>query len=276
MLIDFTKAEGAGNDFIILPPGTAPLTKETTQRLCDRHKGIGADGIVYLDKRDNWTMTIYNADGSLAGMCGNATRCAALYLREKEGFGDAILPLDTEDGIKEVTLLPSTGDEGFRARVNLGQPRFAPADIPVKLPGDCIQDREISAKGQTFSITTVSMGNPHCVIFGDASILEDDFFLTWGPVLEKHEIFPDRCNIEFVQLLSPSEVNVRVWERGCGETQACGTGAAAICAAGEKTGRTGSTVLIHMPGGDLTLEKTGKGIFKTGPASLVFHGSIEL
>jgi diaminopimelate epimerase len=283
-LISFTKMEGAGNNFIFLNQAQAEEIRSRfdsqgwivlVRAICDRHKGVGADGVVILTCKQHWTMEIFNADGSLAGMCGNATRCAALYLRENEGFYGSILSLDTADGIKEVTLL---SDSPFQARVNLGQPRFLPRDIPVNLSGENVLDRGITLQNRKFIISAVSMGNPHCVIFSDVNtkpdedIFGDDFFLTWGSRLEKYELFPEGSNVEFVQILSPSEVKVRVWERGCGETQACGTGGAAIYAAGTETGRLEKKIICHMPGGDLLLERTDRGIFKTGPASTVFTG----
>ncbi len=274
MELNFTKLQGAENDFIILEGETAPpLSGEQVRFLCHRRRGVGGDGVVILTKKDRWTMTIYNADGTRAGMCGNATRCVGLYLDRTGRLEGSSFELDTADGIKTVRI-EERGDV-YRVQVDLGKVRWNPEEVPVLLEGSPVLDREIEADGETLSVCALSLGNPHCVYFTDD--LSDRRVGTLGPLLESHPLFPDRCNVEFVQVLNRGEARVRVWERGCGETSACGTGAAAVCAAASETGRTGRKIDIHMPGGILTLERTGDDrMIKTGPAAWVYSGRVAL
>ena len=273
MELNFTKLAGAGNDFIFIEQEKMSLSPEEIRRLCARRFGAGADGVVNISRRENWTMEIWNADGTLAGMCGNALRCTALYLDWKGYIREDTVDIDTEDGLKRVEILER--GRTYRVRADLGKIRWNPEDVPVKLEGSPVIDREISVNGKKISICAVSMGNPHCVYFTDD--LSDANVLTLGPLLEHHPLFPDRCNVEFTRIIGPDEAEVRVWERGCGETMACGTGSAAVCAAASESGRTGKSLLCHMRGGDLTLERTEDGrILKTGPAELVYRGTAEL
>ncbi len=273
MELNFTKLQGAQNDFIFLEGDQLPLTGEQIRRLCHRRRGIGADGIVLLSPGERWTMSIWNGDGSPAGMCGNAARCAALYLDRTGCLRGDRFELNTADGIKEV-IIKEQG-EVYRVQVDLGPVRWNPEEVPVLFTGHPFLEREIEVNGTTLRVSALSLGNPHCVWFTDD--LSDDNINTLGPALENHPLFPDRCNVEFARVLSKSEVQVRVWERGCGETPACGTGAAAVCAAANETGRTGRKILCRMPGGTLEMERVASGrILKTGPAEWSFAGRIAL
>jgi len=288
MDLKFTKMQGAGNDFIFMTDaaGTAAAGEAGLNRLarelCSRHYGIGADGLILLKPEQPAGgvigMRIINSDGSEAAMCGNAVRCAAVYLREKGDVPSGPVRLSTPGGLKEAEITAGPGGRPA-VRVDMGPVCWSPGEIPVSLSGrefppggeEKILDREIEVHGRIFRVTCLSMGNPHCVVFTDD--LSDRFIREWGPRFETHPLFPDRINTEFVRVLSPGEVRVRVWERGCGETLACGTGAAAVCAAGSETRRTGRRILCRMAGGDLLLERTSGGrILKTGPAEIVYEG----
>ena len=273
MELSFTKMSGAGNDFVFIERDEMPLSPEEIRRICARRFGAGADGVVNISRRDSWTMEVWNSDGSLAGMCGNALRCTALLLDRKGCLTGDGADIDTADGIKRVAI----AERGriYRVRADLGKIRWKPEEIPVRLEGTPVMNREITLRGQKLSICAVSMGNPHCVLFTDD--LSDEYFYTLGPLLENHPLFPDRCNVEFTRIMGNGEAEVRVWERGCGETMACGTGASAVCAAASETGRTGGILLCHMRGGDLTLERTKDDrILKTGPAELIYRGVMDL
>jgi len=254
----FSKWSGLGNDFIFPEPGERvdPLA---IPRLCDRRFGIGGDGVILIRPLGGGTqfeMRIYNSDGSEAAMCGNATRCAAKYIVSR-GLGDGkIFHLHTRSGVVAPELL----DDG-RVRVDMGVPREFLGEIGL------------TADGRTFRAVTVSMGNPHAVIFTDdvdAVPLEK-----WGPTLEHDAQFPDRCNIEFAQILAPGRIRMRVWERGCGITLACGTGSCATLVAAQKRNFRGEAADLELDGGVLHIEHhAGRPVFMTGPAQEIFTGVI--
>ena len=273
--IPFTKMQGCGNDYVYVDgfhhdvADPAALAKA----ISDRRFGVGSDGLILIlpSTKADVRMRMWNADGSEAEMCGNGIRCVAKYAYER-GLAPKKprLTAETGAGILELDL----AIEGGRVKavtVDMGVPRLERAEIPMAGPPGRAIDEPIEAGGRTFRVTGVSMGNPHCVTFVDR--VKDFPVATFGPLLETHAAFPNRTNVEFVEIVSRGEVIQRTWERGAGETWACGTGAAAVCAAGVLTGRTDREILVHLLGGDLRLAwPTGRGVQKTGPAVLVYDG----
>jgi diaminopimelate epimerase len=272
----FTKMQGAGNDYIYVncfqetvPPQLAALARQ----MSDRHFGIGADGLILIEPSDvaDARMRMFNADGSEAEMCGNGIRCLAKYVYDYGICRRDNLKIETGAGTLSLDL-QTDGDRVVRVRVDMGQPIVDAARIPTTLAGPTVVDREIDVGDRNLSVTCVSMGNPHCVIFVDE--INDDLVLGWGPRIETDARFPSRVNVEFVQVASATEVRQRTWERGSGETLACGTGASAVCVAGVLTGRTQRKILNHLLGGDLELEwrESDNRVYMTGPAVEVFSG----
>jgi diaminopimelate epimerase len=272
----FTKMQGAGNDYIYVncfqetvPPQLAALARQ----MSDRHFGIGADGLILIEPSDvaDARMRMFNADGSEAEMCGNGIRCLAKYVYDYGICRRDNLKIETGAGTLSLDL-QTDGDRVVRVRVDMGQPIVDAARIPTTLAGPTVVDREIEVGDRNLSVTCVSMGNPHCVIFVDE--INDDLVLGWGPRIETDARFPSRVNVEFVQVATATEVRQRTWERGSGETLACGTGASAVCVAGVLTGRTQRKILNHLLGGDLELEwrESDNRVYMTGPAVEVFSG----
>lgn len=271
---------GAGNDYVYVDCFTEKVPQnlpELAQRISDRHFGIGGDGLILIHPSDeaDARMQMFNADGSESEMCGNGIRCVAKYvydhgltksqnLRIETGAGILALDLEVVDGLAK------------RITVDMGEPILVPQLIPTTLRGNTVEapvvDAPLSVDGQDLAVTCVSMGNPHCITYVER--LSDDWVLGLGPKIEQDPHFPNRVNAEFVEIISPDEIRMRVWERGSGETLACGTGACAVCVAGVLTGRTNREILAHLPGGDLRLvwrEDTNH-VFMTGPAEEVFSG----
>jgi len=265
---------GIGNDYIFVDcfhETLAEAPETLAAKVSERHFGIGGDGLILILPSNvaDARMRIFNADGSEAEMCGNGVRCVAKYVYER-GIAKKN-PLTIETGRGVLTLHLEVKDDRVQSvTVDMGEPILDPARIPVRLNGTVIE-HPINMDGVDLAITCVSMGNPHCVIFRPEI---DDLLVTQiGPKLERHPLFPNRTNVEFVQVLSPSEVRMRVWERGSGETLACGTGACAVCVAGVLAGRLDRKVLVHLLGGDLQIEWRSDGhVFMTGPATEVFTG----
>jgi diaminopimelate epimerase len=272
----FTKMEGCGNDYVYLDlfSGKAPEDAAGLARaMSDRHFGIGADGLILItpsDKADA-RMIMYNADGSMAEMCGNGIRCVAKFVYDHNICRKPILNIESGTGIKEITVTVEKG-RVTQARVNMGLPILRPGDIPIKPGLENLVLAPINIDGDHFQFTAVSMGNPHCIIYvDDIRTFPVDKI---GPKIESHPFFPRKTNVEFVQVLSFNEVRQRTWERGSGETLACGTGASAVCVAGVLTGRTGRRLTNHLSGGILVLEweNAGAPVFMTGPCEEVFQG----
>ena len=269
----FTKMHGLGNDFIIIDGEAAQLQNpaETARRLCQRRFSVGADGLVLLfpSAEADVEMRIFNADGSEAEMCGNALRCVARYLAEKQAHRGEVVTVSTAAGLKEAHLLP-----GGLVRVNMGHPVLESERVPVSGPPRRVIAEEIEAGKEKFYYTAVSMGNPHCVIFlkeGQAASASSH-----GPLLEKHAFFPQGANVEFCRVNSPSEVVVSVWERGAGETLACGTGACAVVVAGVLQGLLERQAAVHLPGGTLQIEWCTNGqVYMEGPATFVYEGTVD-
>ncbi|MBN1576879.1 MAG: diaminopimelate epimerase [Chitinispirillaceae bacterium] len=275
--MNFIKMEGIGNDFVVtheFPPGALGCVAETAVALCDRRRGIGGDGLILIlpSDRADFHMRIFNSDGSEAEMCGNGIRCCVNYINLLSLSPSRELAIETAAGI----IGAERGENG-QVRVDMGPPRLRADQVPVVSPHDRVLMEPLSINGVTFNISAVSMGNPHAVIYADN--LSDNLVLGFGPRIETHPSFPNKTNVEFVMVLSDTEIRMRVWERGCGETQACGTGACAAAVAGILNRFHGNRVTVHLPGGDLLVEWSGESadpVFMTGPARAVYTGSYPL
>lgn len=275
----FAKMHGIGNDFIMLNClNGVPFenAKTTIQKLCDRHFGIGADGVILVlpSETEDIKMRIFNADGSEAEMCGNGIRCFARFVYETGIMKKTRIRVETLAGTIIPELITDAG-KVVAVRVNMGKPKLERENIPVAGSGKSVVEEPLEVVGTTFNITCVSMGNPHCVVFTDD--LNSINHLYFGPAIEKHPIFPMKTNVEFVQKISDKKLKVKVWERGVGETLACGTGACACAVASALTGRTGRRVIVGLAGGELEIEwGEDDTVYMTGPAELVYTGEIKL
>jgi len=277
MPLEFAKMHGLGNDFIVLPHFDAsPWQYERLARKwCDRHTGIGADGLILAgpSEKADCSMRIFNSDGSEAMMCGNGLRCLAHYARTRGIVTQDSFSVETRAGLRHPEILSLDGPH-CTVSVDMGVPRATRGDIPMGGPHDESSiDVPLTAGGYDFKATGVSMGNPHCVIFVDS--LEEIDLARLGPLLERHPLFPDRTNVEFVEVRGQALLAVKVWERGAGVTMACGTGACACVVASALTGRTGRRVEVALPGGSLDVWYVDDDrVFMTGPSVRVFEGSI--
>ena len=271
----FVKAHGAGNDFVLiedLDERVAP-TASFVAAICDRHFGVGADGLIRIARGSgdaDYFMDYYNADGAVAEMCGNGIRTLAKYVADRGIHSGDTMRVDTRAGIKDIEVFRGPGGVVQRARVDMGEPILEGARIPVAGLDD---PQHASVHG--FDATCVSMGNPHCVVFVDD--LGAAPFESEGPAIEGDTgLFPARTNVEFVQVLNDREVRMRVFERGVGETLACGTGACAVGVASALRGFTKRTVAVHLPGGTLDIEwASDDRVYMTGPAEEVFEGTLS-
>jgi diaminopimelate epimerase len=278
----FTKMHGAGNDYIYVDCFAEQLPADIpdlARRIADRRFGVGGDGLILIcpSERADAEMRMFNADGSYSEMCGNGIRCVAKYVYD-HGVSRRN-PLQIESGGQLFTLeLTLSRGSVASVRVDMGEPILTPERIPTTLrspegPESPVVDVPIAVDGREFRVTTVSMGNPHCVTFVDE--VTDDWVLGIGPQLEVDPRFPRRVNCEFVKVIGRNELQQRTWERGSGETLACGTGACAVCVAGVLTRRSDRNVVIHLPGGDLSIEwrEDDNHVYMTGPAVEVFSGN---
>ena len=279
--VKFTKMHGAGNDYVYVNCFEECVTnpEQVAIRVSNRNFGIGSDGLILIMPSDSADvrMRMFNSDGSESEMCGNGIRCVAKYAFDHGIVTKKEITAETGAGI--LTLQLFTGEDGTvdKVRVNMGPPRLTRAEIPMtgEPAGSQVVGQPLNILHTTFAVTCVSMGNPHCVIFVDD--VESFQVEKYGPLIENHDLFPRRTNVEFVQVISRTEVRQRTWERGAGETLACGTGASAVCAAGYLNGFTEKKILNHLSGGDLELEWADDGsIYMTGPAVEVFSGEIYL
>ena len=275
----FTKMQGAGNDYIYVNCFTETVKnpEETAVRVSDRHFGIGADGLVLICPSENadFFMDIYNADGSRAKMCGNATRCVAKYVYDNKMTDKTEIALETLSGIKCIKITVQDG-KAVAARVNMGAPILTPREIPTKFDGETVVSQNLTIDDTTYAVTCVSMGNPHCVLYTDDVHALD--LPRIGPKFETHEMFPDRINTEFVHIVSETEFDMRVWERGSGETLACGTGACAATVASILNGycKRDTEIKVNLLGGTLYINWTADGdVYMTGPAETVCTGEID-
>ncbi len=273
----FTKMHGAGNDYVFLdcfqnpplPEGLPQLARD----ISDRHCGVGADGLILIHPSHNADarMQMFNADGTEAEMCGNGIRCLAKYVYDHGICQKPQLLVDTGAGVLSLELEINQGLVSS-VSVDMGPPILAAEQIPTTLVGDPVADCPLEVAGQELLVSCVSMGNPHCIVFVDQ--LTDELVRGLGPQIETHPCFPARVNVEFVEVLGRQEVRQRTWERGSGETMACGTGASAVCVAGVLTDRTDEQITNHLLGGDLSLrwDPSSKHVFMTGQAVEVFQG----
>ncbi|HWI41015.1 MAG TPA: diaminopimelate epimerase [Verrucomicrobiae bacterium] len=276
----FTKMHGAGNDYVYVNcfEERVENPEKVAIQVSNRNFGIGSDGLILImpsDKADV-RMRMFNSDGSESEMCGNGIRCVAKYAHDHGIVDKTEITAETGAGILTLQLVPGEDGTIGKVRVNMGKPRLTRAEIPMLGEGgEQVVSLPLNILHTTFNITCVSMGNPHCVIFVDD--VEHFQVEKYGPLIENHEMFPRRTNVEFVQIISRTEVRQRTWERGAGETLACGTGASAVCVAGALNGLTERRILNHLSGGDLELEWAEDGyLYMTGPASEVFSGEIDL
>jgi diaminopimelate epimerase len=276
----FTKMHGAGNDYVYVNCFEERVNnpEQVALQVSNRNFGIGSDGLILIMPSDlaDVRMRMFNADGSESEMCGNGVRCVAKYAYDHGIVNRREITAETGAGVLTLQLVTNDRNKVEKVRVNMGKPRLTRAEIPMLgEPVEQVVGEPLNILHTTFRITCVSMGNPHCVIFVEN--LEDFQVEKYGPLIENHELFPRRTNVEFVQVISRSEVRQRTWERGAGETLACGTGASAVCVAGALNGLTEKKILNHLSGGDLELEWADDGhLYMTGPAVEVFSGEIEL
>ena len=275
----FTKMHGAGNDYVYVDcfKETVECPEGLSRKISDRHKGIGSDGLVLIMPSDvaDFRMRMFNSDGSEAQMCGNASRCIGKYVYDNRMTTKTDITLETKGGIKKLQLFPENG-KIEKVCVDMGEPTLQASSIPVLLPIDKVIDYPVNFDPEEYAITCVSMGNPHAVIFTtDIDKLQMEPI---GRKIECFKIFPEHTNTEFVDVCSPDKANMRVWERGTGETQACGTGACAVLVAGVLTGRMNRMATIALPGGDLLIEwkESDNHVYMTGDAVTVFEGNINI
>ena len=278
MKLPFTKMHGISNDYVYVNTFSTAVTDPPSlaRRLSERRTGIGGDGLILIcpSPTAHARMEMYNADGSRGAMCGNGIRCVGKYVYDHGLARDNPLKIDTDSGLK-VLFLELKDSAVTRVTVDMGEPILDGRQIPLATPGQMI-DQPLTVDGTAYQVTCVSMGNPHCVTFVED--VEPLALETLGPKFEHHPLFPDRVNTEFIQVVSPTELNMRVWERGSGETWACGTGACAAAVAAMLTDRAERRVSVHLRGGDLDIEwRTADGhVYMTGAAEEVFEGTVEV
>lgn len=276
MRLRFSKMHGLGNDFIVIDGinQRVRLSEDKVRRLADRHTGIGCDQLLLVEKPTNpdvdFRYRIFNCDGSEVENCGNGARCFAIFVRENKLTGRRRIKVETCTGIMELIV-----NDDDQVTVDMGAPNLDPASLPFSAPEEAAS-YDLDVNGENISIGAVSMGNPHAVTIVDS--VTDAPVETLGPLIESHARFAKNVNAGFMQVLSRSEVNLRVFERGVGETQACGTGACGAVVAGRVQGLLDEAVSVNLPGGTLNISWKGPGesVMMTGPATTVFHGQIKI
>ena len=275
----FTKMHGIGNDYVYVNcfKETVEHPSEAAIKVSDRHFGIGSDGLILIKPSEvaDGKMEMYNADGSQGAMCGNGIRCVAKYMYDYGITDKTSISVETKSGIKYLDLTIKDGKVDT-VKVNMGTPILKAADIPVRSEKEQVIDEPVMVDGKEWKITCVSMGNPHAITYiDDVKNLEIEKI---GPKFENHEIFPDRVNTEFVHVIDRNTVEMRVWERGSGETLACGTGACAVAVSSILNGLTEEEVTVKLLGGDLKIfwDRTENKVYMTGSATTVFDGEIDL
>lgn len=276
--MQFSKYQGLGNDFILVDnrhQSEPVITSEQAVQLCDRHFGVGADGVIFVLPREgeaDYSMRIFNSDGSEPEMCGNGIRCFAKFVTQLEGTeAQESYQIHTLAGM----IRPKIEANG-EVTVNMGQPRLLASEIPTTLTGEKVIAQPLEVAGQTWEVTCVSMGNPHCITFVDN--VDEIPLETIGTKFEHHPAFPQRINTEFIEVVRPDYVKMRVWERGAGITLACGTGACATVVAGVLNHKCDRATTVELPGGNLTIHwsETDNNVYMTGAAELVFQGDYTL
>ncbi|MGH7193169.1 MAG: diaminopimelate epimerase [Candidatus Saccharimonadales bacterium] len=276
----FTKMHGAGNDYVYVNCFVEPMPRDPAMlasQIADRHFGVGGDGLILICRSEmaDVRMRMFNADGSEAEMCGNGVRCVAKYAYDHGLCPKTTMAVETGRGVLSLDLEFAEG-RVERVRVDMGRPILNAAEIPTTLTGDPVVNQPLSVAGRELHVTCVSMGNPHCITYVDS--LSDEWVLGVGSRIETDRHFPRRVNAEFVQVISPREVRMRVWERGSGETAACGTGACGVLVAAVLNDKADRKATIHLNGGDLEIEwnVANNHVFMTGAAEEVFSGEIEI
>ncbi|MGI6685139.1 MAG: diaminopimelate epimerase [Bacillota bacterium] len=272
----FIKMHGLGNDFVMIDlinQEVIPDLHNLAKRVCHRQFGVGADGLILIlpSEKADVQMRIINSDGSEAEMCGNGIRCLAKMVYESGLVKTPVIEVETLAGIMRPELILDHQYQVLSVKVDMGEPRLLPQDIPVLMPGERVIARPLNVENEIFLVNAVSMGNPHCVVF--VSDVSETPVRTLGPMIENHSVFPLKTNVEFVEVINRQEVKMRVWERGAGETMACGTGACAVAVASVLNNKTDREITVHLNGGDLTLLwAENNHVFMTGPAEKVFEG----
>ena len=275
----FTKMQGIGNDYVYINCMNSPVfdAQKLARRISDRHFGIGSDGLILIcpSEKADFQMVMYNADGSRAQMCGNGIRCVGKYVYDRGLTDKTAVAVETLGGIKILQLHPE-GGKVKSVTVDMGVPVFAPKLIPSLLNEEDFIDKPVMVDGKEYRMTALSMGNPHAVVFVDDTDSLD--LKAIGPAFENHPLFPERINTEFIQVIDRSTLKMRVWERGSGETMACGTGACAAVVAGRLTNKIASEVIVKLLGGDLLINWSAEDnhVYMTGPAETVFDGEIDI
>ncbi len=280
MKFSFTKMHGTGNDYVYVDLFQQKLENqaEVAKVVSDRHFGIGADGLICIAPSESadCRMIMYNADGSEGAMCGNGIRCVAKYVYDHGIVRKDHMSVETKSGIKQLELTVEDGKAVY-VKVNMGEAVLKPSEIPVQAEGEDFIARQIEAGGKNYTVTCVSMGNPHCVVFTEG--IDGMDLEKTGPLFENHPLFPDRINTEFVEVLDDHTLKMRVWERGSGETISCGTGTCAVAVAAVLNGHCprGEEIEVRIRGGALydTYLENGEVLMK-GPATEVFQGEIEI
>lgn len=277
-MLEFSKYHGTGNDFVMVEDieGKISVSGELIAAICDRRFGVGADGLIRVTRPDDadFFMDYYNADGSVAEMCGNGVRCLGKFVHDRGLTDKTELAVETRGGIKHLSI-HTQGGAITSLTVDMGSPAFTRAEIPMTGPaGETFLVQRVKAGGRAFTGSAISMGNPHLVLFVEEDPGDLDVE-SLGPELEFHEMFPEKANIEFAHVYD-GHINVRVWERGIGETMACGTGACAVLVAANEAGLVGTGAQVKFPGGILEVERTpDDSVLLTGPAEHVFDGTID-
>lgn len=275
----FVKMHGAGNDFVVIDGAKEAIPEEhlsaVGRHACDRHFGVGGDGFILVlpSRTANFRMRMINPDGTEAEMCGNGVRVFAKYVFDRKMHTDPVLTVETLGGIKTIKM-DTAGGKVRSARVDMGEPRLLRSEIPMKGSNTRVIAEPLKVEGKKIEITCVSMGNPHCVTFVDDV---DSYPLDkMGPAIMNHPNFPQRTNVEFVEVLNQREIKQRTWERGADETLACGSGSCASVVACVLSDKTGRKVTVHLRGGDLLIEWMGDNrLYMTGPAEEVFEGEVS-
>ncbi|MCR4990205.1 MAG: diaminopimelate epimerase [Lachnospiraceae bacterium] len=275
----FTKMEGCGNDYVYINGAAVPVDKEIkpdlVRKLSDRHFGIGSDGVIFINpsEKADFEMEMWNADGTRAEMCGNGIRCVAKYVYDKSLTQKTELKIESFGKVKDITIIPEDGKAKL-IRVNMGSPILESSQIPVVSGSEKVIDELICTDAGDFNMTCVSMGNPHAVIFEDPDVIDIE---KAGSAVENHPRFPKRTNTEFVKIIDRANVRMRVWERGTGETLACGTGCCATAVACVLNGLTDDKVTVHVLGGRIEVfwDRDNDTVYMTGPAKTVFEGEID-
>ena len=279
----FTKMHGCGNDYIYVNGFAehidADRKPELVRRLSDRHFGIGGDGVIFINpgKSAAFEMEMYNADGTRAQMCGNGIRCVAKYIYDHGLTDQTDIAIESFGRVKYLELTPGSDDKVSTVRVNMGEPVLRAAEIPVISDNEQVVSEAIEVDGKVYEMTCVSMGNPHAVVFIDDADIKDRYIEAVGPDFENHARFTERANTEFVRIIDRNNVQMRVWERGTGETLACGTGCCATAVACVLNGLTDTKVNVSVPGGEILCEwdRQDNVVYMTGPAATVFEGEID-